>query len=196
MKIPVYRRPNKSNTMKITKRVKVAPLAQLATVPVITVDKFTECHVTPDNVARNMVSYFNELGRVLEPQCGTGQLIQALIENDVEPSHITGVERHCGLFEATKARFEGLGVHLVRDCFFEFAEKTPLRFDNILMNPPFKLYKRHLKAAVSLLAGQGEIVSLVPITCNLDGFYELERLPNDTFSTAVVNTKLVKYDKK
>ena len=195
MQIPVYRRPNKPATMAITKRVKVAPLAQLATAPVITVDKFTECHVTPEHVALNMVSYFNDISRVLEPQCGTGQLIHALIESGVEPKSITGVERHCGLFEATQARFEGRGVHLVRDCFLELAEKTPIRFDNILMNPPFKLYKRHLKAAVSLLAGQGEIVALVPITCNIDGFYELERLPNDTFSTAIVNTKLVKYDK-
>ncbi|WP_299496477.1 class I SAM-dependent methyltransferase [uncultured Shewanella sp.] len=195
MKIPVYRRPNKPATMEITKRVKVAPLAQLATASVITVDKFTECHVTPEHVALNMISYFNDIGRVLEPQCGTGQLIHALIESGCEPDSITGVERHCALFEATQARFEGQGVNLVRDCFFEFAEKTPQRFDNILMNPPFKLYKRHLNAAVSLLTGQGEIVALVPITCNLDGFYELERLPNDTFSTAIVNTKLVKYDK-
>ena len=64
------------------------------------------------------------------------------------------------------------------------------------MNPPFRNSKNHLSAALELLGHAGHdsaiLVALVPITFEHDEAELIETLPNDTFSTAAVNTKIIR----
>ena len=77
----MYSRPAKPLTIPVRAR-REAPALELAEAPeVIAVDRATECHVTPDLVARRMVEYLGPVGDylTLEPSAGTGQLARALI---------------------------------------------------------------------------------------------------------------------
>ena len=80
-----------------------------------------------------------------------------------------------------------------------------VQFPNVIMNPPFSDVRKHITAAMSLMGSGGHsdfetggpyratLVALVPITFERDGFETLEHLPDDTFSTAKVRTKIVRY---
>lgn len=159
-------------------------------------DKFTECHVTPDDVARRMVEYLGPQGDylTLEPSAGTGQLVRALIASGPSTCELTMVERHSTL----AGRLRYLGPTINR-CFLEYAEevKGSAAFPRVIMNPPFKTVRAHVKAALSLLGRGGHqepatLVALVPVTFENDEAEELERLPVDTFETAKVHTKLIR----
>jgi hypothetical protein len=65
------------------------------------------------------------------------------------------------------------------------------------MNPPFSDVRKHVAAALSLLGRGGHsepatLVALVPVTFDHLEAVELERLPESTFSTARVWTKLIR----
>jgi hypothetical protein len=65
------------------------------------------------------------------------------------------------------------------------------------MNPPFREVRKHIAAARDLMGphGHGEaptLVALVPITFQTDGMETLEHLPDDTFDTAKVRTKIIR----
>lgn len=77
----IYTRPKKPLTIPVRARREPDPLETIEAPEVIAVDKFTECHVTPDDVARRMVEYLGPQGDylTLEPSAGTGQLARALI---------------------------------------------------------------------------------------------------------------------
>lgn len=60
------------------------------------------------------------------------------------------------------------------------------------MNPPFSDVRKHVAAALALLAPGGALVALVPVTFQHDRAETLETLPDDTFSTARVNTKIIR----
>ncbi len=78
----LYIRPNKPSTMLVTKR-REAPERAFSEVPeILTVDRHTECHVTPLEVARRMVNYLGSTGDylTLEPSAGIGNLIQTLFD--------------------------------------------------------------------------------------------------------------------
>jgi len=79
----LYQRPNKPRTMRVTKRNEAPEMALLQVPEIVTVDNFTECHVTPLEVGRRMVSYLGEVGDFLTlvPQAGTGNLIQAIYDS-------------------------------------------------------------------------------------------------------------------
>ncbi|WP_205949699.1 hypothetical protein [Paracoccus sp. SM22M-07] len=47
------------------KRGEVAPLAQIEALEIIAVDRATQCHVTPGDVARRMVDYLGPQGDYL-----------------------------------------------------------------------------------------------------------------------------------
>ncbi|MCG7625951.1 hypothetical protein [Epibacterium sp. Ofav1-8] len=51
----IYSRPKKPLTIPVRKRGEVAPLEKIESPEIITVDRATECHVTPDDVAERMV---------------------------------------------------------------------------------------------------------------------------------------------
>ncbi|MBL4656965.1 MAG: hypothetical protein JKX73_03120 [Flavobacteriales bacterium] len=66
------------------------------------------------------------------------------------------------------------------------------------MNPPFKKVRQHIKAALSLLGNGGHdcavLIALVPITYQHEDMETLEELPRDTFSTAQVSTKIIRFE--
>lgn len=198
MKQSVYRRPDKPMYKPVKQRDMRVPVIQpLQLSNVAAVDAVTECHVTPLEVGARMVSYADPFyGDVLEPQAGTGNLVQCLTEAGVPSSRITAVERHVGLSSNLDKRFDG-AVKVHNDCFLEYAALQTRKFKHIVMNPPFKhgSSRRHVLAALSLLddCENSSLVALVPVSFSLDGFEDVEILPKDTFAYANVYTKIVMY---
>lgn len=195
----IYTRPNKPLTIPVRARREPAALAPVEAPEVIAVDKFTECHVTPDDVARRMVDYLGPQGDylTLEPSAGTGQLARALIAAGHSPQELTMIERHVTL---ARGLYE-IGPTLNR-CFLEYAAEVQgqAEFPRIIMNPPFKQVRAHIKAALSLLGRGGHdcpavLVALVPVTFRHDEAEELEELPADTFPTARVYTKIIRMER-
>lgn len=200
----IYTRPNKPLTIPVRKRGEPEPLKTSELPEVVAVDKATECHVTPDDVARRMVEYLGPVGdfMTLEPEAGTGQLVRALLAAGHSPCEICAVERHIGLFQ-TLYKVEGIsGAGLVNACFLEWADEVQGRtlFPRIIMNPPFREVRKHISAALSLLGRGGHaepatLVALVPVTFQHEEAEHLEDLPDDTFVTARVRTKLIRFQK-
>jgi phospholipid N-methyltransferase len=157
--------------------------------PVI-VDKSTECHVTPPDVADRMVEYLDlsVTDRILEPQAGTGNLIDALMRAGADPSQVTAVERHVTLSGIVRDKFPSVSVF--NECFLEYEERGEL-FSKIIMNPPFRQVKAHMKAAQSCLIEGGTIIALVPTTFQTQGLYEIEKLSPDVFASCKVSTKII-----
>lgn len=192
----LYTRPNKPKTVVIPPRVRdFAPDGGLPQkIELLSVDRSTECHVTPAHIAVQMVDYLdlrNGLS-LLEPQCGTGNLIAATLE-DGSDLKITAVEKYFKLRECSERRFAGKNIEFIQNCFLEFAESTTKNFDRILTNPPFKKSKQHIAASLSLLAPGGIMIALVPITFNHDDATDLEVLERGIFASTDVNTKLIRF---
>ncbi|MEY8802596.1 hypothetical protein AB9K35_20185 [Leisingera sp. XS_AS12] len=192
----IYSRPNKPLTIPVRKRGDIAPLAQIEAPEIIAVDRATECHVTPDDVAGRMVDYLGPQGDylTLEPSAGTGQLARALLASGHSPHELTMIERHHRL--AAMVHKIGPTVH---GCFLDYADEVKGRaaFPRIIMNPPFREVRKHIAAALSLLgrAGHAEpatLVALVPVTFEHPEAEHLETLPPETFSLARVHTKIIR----
>jgi phospholipid N-methyltransferase len=163
---------------------------------VVAVDKATECHVTPDDVAARMVRYLGPQGDflTLEPSAGTGQLVRALYAAGHSRYETTMVERH----HALAAQLHKLGPVFNR-CFLEYAAEArgKVSFPRVIMNPPFSQVRQHVAAALSLMGNNGHdrppvLVALVPVTFQHPKAEHLETLPPDTFQTAKVHTKLIR----
>ena len=171
-------------------------------VEVIAVDRSTECHVTPIDVAARMVSYLGPVGDypTLEPQAGTGNLIRALYDAGYSRHALTAIERHTSLCAAIRRRFhDEQTIDPMNQCFLEYAEDAAgnVEFPRIVMNPPFRKVKSHVAAALSLLGRGGHdvatLVALVPITFLHDDAEVLEELSTNTFSSAQVSTKIIRF---
>lgn len=205
----IYTRPaDKPRSMVVPRGGENTPVIEkLATSEPLMVDKGTECHVTPEGVAVNMFYHLDLRAghKFLEPSAGTGNIILAMADRGHDCANITAVERHCGLCDAMRARFvakqeeysamEYDKINLINECFLEWSAQTGESFDRIAMNPPFKAVRAHMAAAEGLLKPGGVLVALVPITFKHDHAIVLEELPNDTFLTAKVWTKLIRIEK-
>lgn len=192
----LYVRPNKPMFGKIRARSEAPERVPVSITEPLIVDRYTECHVTPCNVASNMADYLNLFSglSVLEPSAGSGNLIAAILETGHKVT-ISAVEKHGALYSACVARFADKEIIAYNDCFFSFAASHQFKFDRILMNPPFSRVKDHIEAAISLLAADGILCALVPITFKHDLAYEVETLDRDTFITAKVATKIILIEK-
>lgn len=199
MKRAVYARPDKPMRISIKGRDGFDKLQPIPLVEPTFVDKFTECHVTPDDVAARMVAYLGPQGDflTLEPSAGTGQLSKALLASSHSPHELTQVERHTKLAS---------GLHrfgpVINRCFLEWATevKGHVEYPRIIMNPPFSEVGKHIAAALTLLGRGGHeapavLVALVPTTFVHTDAETLEILPADTFATARVNTKIIRMTK-
>lgn len=192
----IYNRPAKPLFTTVTRRRDPAPLATLDLAAPIAVDKATECHVTPSDVAARMVTALGPCGDylTLEPSAGTGQLSRALLASGHSKFELYQVERH----HALAAQLAKLGPVLNR-CFLEYAEEArgKVEFPRVIMNPPFSQVRQHIKAALSLMGRGGHdcapvLVALVPVTFQHPDAETLETLPPDTFATAKVHTKIIR----
>lgn len=196
MKASVYTRPEKPLFMTVKRRRDFEALPKATPVEVVAVDKATECHVTPPDVAGRMVRYLGPVGDflTLEPSAGTGNLSRALLASGHSPCELVQVERHIKL---------AAGLHsfgsVINRCFLEYAAEVvgKVEFPRVIMNPPFSDVRKHIAAALSLMGRHGHdcppcLVALVPVTYHHNLAEELEVLPNDTFATAKVNTKIIR----
>jgi hypothetical protein len=192
----IYTRPNKPLFTTVTRRRDPAPLTPLDLAAPVMVDKATECHVTPGDVAARMVDYLGPCGDVmtLEPSAGTGQLVRALLDAGQSRFELCMIERHNGL----AAQLHKLGP-VINRCFLEYAEDTggKVEFPRVIMNPPFSKVRQHVAAALSLMGRGGHearpvLVALVPITFDHPDAETLETLPPDTFALAKVHTKIIR----
>jgi hypothetical protein len=196
MKRSVYTRPDKPLCMPVRRRQDFEALAKVEPVEIIAVDRATECHVTPPDVARRMVEYLGRRGDylTLEPSAGTGNLTRALLDSGHSRYELTQVERHIKL--ASMLHRYG---PVINRCFLEYAAEArgKVEFPRIIMNPPFSDMRKHIAAARSLLGRGGHaeapcLVALVPITFSDPDAETLEHLPDDTFETARVRTKIIR----
>ena len=200
MSRPAYfNRPDKPMFLDRQLRQRFDALKPVKIVEPVTVDKFTECHVTPDDVAARMVDYLGPQGDflTLEPSAGTGQLSRALLAAGHSKSELVQVERHIKLANG----LHDLGT-VINRCFLEYAEEVRGRveFPRVIMNPPFSDVRKHVAAALSLMGRNGHdfapvLIALVPITFQHPDAETLETLPADTFATARVNTKIIRIEK-
>lgn len=194
----LYVRPSKPKFIPVTKRARdFAPNGgQPAPVEILAVDRATECHVTPATTGATMADYLDLFDgcELLEPQCGTGNLIAAVLDSGYK-INVSGVERHYDLFTACERRFRGVDVKLIHSCFLDFAKECDQKFDRILTNPPFRKTKEHIAASLSLLAAGGVMVALVPITFTHPDAEDLEILERGLFASTDVHTKLIGFYK-
>jgi len=195
----VYVRPDKPkfSDLRFGKREKKVDILPERPV-VLTVDCRAECHVTPPDVALRMVAYagLDEPESLwCDPSAGTGNLVQAMLDSGVAAEQITAIEINISLNEFLAKRFP-LSL-LYSGCCLGYAQQGKHRsgFKKVVMNPPFSRVKAHVLAAVEMLSFGGTLVALVPVTFDLDGFELVETLPPDTFATAKVHTKIVRYFK-
>ncbi len=194
MNASIYMRPDKPMFLEVKDRSELIlekqPVQRL-TIPVV--DKSTECHVTPKDVAQRMVQYASPGADeiVLEPEGGTGNIVAEILDYGVSPHGVHIVEREFSLFAYLVKRFETKPVKLTKGCFLDFVRKTDLRAGCIIMNPPFKPVMKHIEAAMRVLSPFGCIVALVPESFEYPNMIELEKLPDTTFSTTKVRTKIV-----
>jgi len=160
-------------------------LPEIKEIEFIAVDKSTECHITPLEIAERMVDYLNldVFHTVLEPSFGTGRLIEALLMQDHDNGLITGIERNIGLLKRNKHDIE-----VIRQDFMDFKGRE---FDRIIMNPPFSRgnAERHIRKAQEVLSEDGEIVAIVPVTFKRG--YEVEVLEGGTFDLTKAVTKII-----
>lgn len=194
----VYKRPNKPLTVEVTKRKERPQGVALDLPKPLEVTRYTECHVTPQDEARLMAEVLDcENIEVLEPQGGTGALVDAVLNES--PLSVKVIERHGGLSHAISARFSRDGrVSSYNVCFLAQAYlwlRQGRCFKRIITNPPFSVVKLHMQAAISLLADDGILVALVPMTYDHPDAELIMLLPNTTFESAKVRTKIIKIEK-
>ncbi|EQA97259.1 SAM-dependent methyltransferase [Sphingobium sp. HDIP04] len=196
MKPSVYKRPAKPLYMTVTRRRDFEALPKAEPVEIVAVDRATECHVTPPEVAARMVAYLGAPGDklTLEPSAGTGNLSRALLESGHSRYELVQVERHIKL----SGMLHPFGS-VINRCFLEYAAEArgKVEFPRVIMNPPFSEVRKHVAAALSLMGRNGHdcaprLVALVPITFQHPDAEELETLPDDTFATAKVRTKVIR----
>lgn len=200
MKSSLYSRPNKPKTVTVHDRTRTgAPeMALPVHKNIVTLDRSTECHVTPPDVAAYMVDVLElkPTHRLLEPQAGTGNLAQAALDDGHPSDRMTLTERSGELCHVLRERFES--VTTIQTCFLEFENEGShaQRFDRVLANPPFRKTKQHMEAALRLLSrdesDDAMLVALVPITYEHPYAELIDVLPNDTFALAKVNTKIIR----
>jgi len=192
----VYTRPAKPLRLAVRRREDFAAPDAKPLPEVVAVDRFTECHVTPPDVAARMVEYLGPQGDylTLEPSAGTGNLSRALLESGHSPRELVQVERHIKL----SGGLYKFGT-VINRCFLEYAAEVAgkVEFPRVIMNPPFRDVRKHVAAALSLMGRHGHscapcLVALVPVTFQHDRAEEMETLGPDTFATAKVYTKIIR----
>lgn len=190
----IYTRPDKPRQLQVKRRKSADTVPAVVVPELLVVDSSTECHVTPAEVAQRMGRYlldgFDYLAKYtfLEPSAGTGALVSAMLSAGACEDQITMIDKHMILYQRLWVQYPE--AKAVNSCFLEYS-KQGVKFDFILMNPPFRQIKQHMEAAIGLLSGNGRLVALVPTTYQNDEAETLEVLSSDTFGTAKVHTKII-----
>ena len=123
--------------------------------------KSFQYYPTPPNIA----AYAVEMAEIedhhscLEPSAGVGSIA------DLMPK---GNTKCIELSELHAAVLKQKNFDVVQTDFIDWADKTSLRFDRIVMNSPYSQgrYQLHLEKAASLLKSDGLLVAVLPSSCN------------------------------
>jgi predicted RNA methylase len=158
---------------------------------------------TPPDVAKRaaeMAGIENAM-RVLEPEAGTGNLIEAIMgcvdEGAVE---VLAVEINQNLADALRGRWSG-----VRVLCCDFLDMVPpaQTFDRAVMNPPFERGAdiKHVEHALKFLRPGGRLVAIVAGGARQEKAFrhrasEWEELPSGTFAGTGVRAVLMAIDKE
>jgi phospholipid N-methyltransferase len=201
MNSSLFTRPNKPVICKqFDFNIKAPIITELQAPKMIAVDKSTQCHVTPANVAGRMVAYMryehatvNKTGMsILEPHAGTGQLVQACLDAGILGSHILAIELHHTLCEVLNDKFAPF-VCVNQGDFLEHDTSDPENLeDRIICNPPFSNVVKHIDKVYECLKPGGVAICLVPVSYKKLEHEVLEVLPADTFATCTVYTKIIR----
>jgi len=201
VKASLYSRPDKPRRIAIKKRTGAPEMALPELSEIVAVDSATQCHVTPLDVAGRMVGYLGPVGDflTLEPEAGTGNIMHALYASGHSVNELVAIERHHSLCNVIRQRFKGPQyLNPIQSCFLEYAEEASgkIEYPRIIMNPPFRQIKKHMKAALSLLGRGGHdaatLVALVPVTYDHTEAETMETLGVDVFPNAKVTTKVIR----
>ena len=90
-------------------------------------------------IAEDLFSRVGKNVSVLEPSCGTGAFISALLSIS-DQAEITGIEKDPALYQTAQQLWSSDTCHIINDDFFDYASMKSQQFDAIISNPP---YSRH-----------------------------------------------------
>lgn len=116
---------------------------------------------TPIWIAQRLASWIPRGARILEPCCGTGNLIEGLLRAGHRATAITGIERDPRMAEFARERF-GRRVAILNFDFFD-VEVPPNAFDVVVANFPFE-DNQHLRFTVQALKSVQVVVGVFPCT--------------------------------
>lgn len=113
---------------------------------------------TPMWLARRLASWLPSVAKILEPACGTGNLIAPLWEGGYGGNLLTGIELSAEHACYATNRFKGQ-VQIIRGDFL--AMELPQRFDLVLMNPPFE-GNAHMRFVARALEYAPVVIGIFP----------------------------------
>lgn len=90
-------------------------------------------------IAEDLFSRTRKDISVLEPSCGTGAFISALLSIS-DQVKITGIEKDHSLYKTAHQLWSSDTCHIINADFFDYASMESQQFDAIISNPP---YSRH-----------------------------------------------------
>ena len=198
----VYTRPNKPRFMTVRNRVDIGRFNTPNIPDVLEVSAQSECFITPVDEAEKMASYLFDYasastGTYADFSAGTGRLIGALLGWGVDASRVYAVERDYTLVKTLMGNYDGVTV--THECFLSQCEerKNAPVIDYILLNPPFKKVRAHMRAAYNALNMGGVMVALVPVSFSASyaEYEDLEILDDDIFAGISVSTKIIRVKK-
>jgi len=112
---------------------------------------------TPAWLARRVADWMPRGQRILEPSCGAGNLLDALIQARHRPSDLLGIEMDPRFAAHASERFSGAVQIICSD----FLALPPPRADTVLMNPPFEA-NQHMHFVLRALELSCVVVAIVP----------------------------------
>lgn len=141
------------------------------------VSKDLQYYPTPPKVAMEILRdlYFTDGDRILEPSCGCGRIMDAIMER------VRDADRRG--WREPEPKIVMLGVEFSRERVLEAKQKgykvieanfldlePDRKFNKIIMNPPFygKHYLKHINHALKFLEPGGVLVSILPAAAHYD----------------------------
>lgn len=120
-----------------------------------------EFYPTPENLIAEMLQgiNFDKINTILEPSAGKGDIIKYIRhrqgeyrrkEVSIDAVEVSGELRHI---------LKGEKIRIVHDDFLTF--HTLMKYDLVVMNPPFSNGDRHVLKALSLVRGGGHLVAVI-----------------------------------
>jgi SAM-dependent methyltransferase len=120
---------------------------------------------TPMAVCRRLAQWIPVGRRILEPSCGAGNIIAALLDAGHQPENITGVEIDPAWAEHTRRRFD-LRVSIYDGDFLSMGFGAG--FDVVAMNSPFE-NNLHLEFVLRALQLAPAVIGVFPCAFEFSG---------------------------